>query len=152
MALMHAPTINPLQRIEARVRKQSPSSQPRRPYLWKFLENCQQIQLPKISDSRGSLSFIEGENHIPFKIGSASWISDDAELANGRSKSSNGRQRGRQEFILPIAGSVEVSYDNGWGKKHVRLDQPDRGLYIPDSSRRQVRKLTADTVVLVLAS
>ena len=136
------------QRIEARVRKQTPFSQPRRPYLSKFLENCQQIQLPKISDSRGSLSVIEGENHIPFKIHSANWISDGAELANGRSKPS----RGREEFVLPLSGSIEVTYDNGWGKQHFHLDQPDHGLYIPDSSRRQVRRLTADTVVLVLAS
>jgi hypothetical protein len=32
------------------------------------------IELPKILDNRGNLTFIEGENHIPFKIERTYWI------------------------------------------------------------------------------
>ena len=34
------------------------------------------INLPKIEDSRGNLTFIEGDNHIPFEIQRAFWIYD----------------------------------------------------------------------------
>lgn len=154
MALMHPPSLKPLnsRRNGSRARKQIPFFQPRRPFLSIFPEECQQIQLPKITDSRGSLSFIEGERHIPFKIRSAYWISDIA----GTMTPKENPNEGRQEFIIPLSGRVEVTYDNGWVKKRLCLDRPDRGLYVPNSARRHLKTLPAkgvnNAIVLVLTS
>ena len=30
------------------------------------MKDCRIIELPKITDTRGNLTFIEGNNHIPF--------------------------------------------------------------------------------------
>ncbi len=38
--------------------------------------NAHIIELPKILDQRGNLTFIEEENHIPFKIERTFWIYD----------------------------------------------------------------------------
>jgi hypothetical protein len=38
--------------------------------------NAEIINLPKIEDTRGNLTFVEEENHIPFKIKRVYWIYD----------------------------------------------------------------------------
>jgi hypothetical protein len=113
-----------------------------------FQEDCRLIHLPKITDSRGSLSFIEAGRHIPFKIGAAYWLNDMSGLENRQNDSFGGQQ----EFIISISGSIEVSYDNGWIKKSVRLDRPDQGLLVSNKAWRRVEKLSTNAVVLVLTS
>jgi len=113
---------------------------------------CQQdsrlIQLPKISDHRGSLSFIEGGSHIPFKIEAVYWIHNVSELAGRADKF----YRGRHEFMVALSGSVEVVVENGWEKRSYRLERPDQGLHVPDLVWRHLERVSTDAVMLVLAS
>jgi len=154
MLQMNQPTLNPVtsRKNGASAVTPIPFLQPGMPLHLPFQEACRQIQLPKITDSRGSLSFIEGGNHIPFEIESARWISDVSESAATRGKTSSAGIRRRQEFIIAISGSVEVIYDNGGSEKRVRLDRPDLGLYVPNAARRQVRTLSKNSAVLILNS
>ncbi|MBE7555557.1 MAG: FdtA/QdtA family cupin domain-containing protein [Anaerolineales bacterium] len=108
----------------------------------------QMIQLPKITDLRGCLSFIEEERHIPFKIRSASWLydtTDEAMLGSYVCQEQHG-------FIIAISGSIEVILNNSTGKKQCSLNQPDIGLYVPNTVSWQIESCSTGAVILILAS
>ncbi len=106
------------------------------------------IDLPKIIDKRGNLSFIEGENHIPFKIKRVYWIYDVP----------GGEQRGghafktQSEFIVAMSGSFDVIVDNGIEKKAYNLNRSYHGLYIPKGMWRQMENFSTNSLALVIAS
>ena len=56
------------------------------------------IQLPKVIDERGNLSFIESANHIPFKIARVYWIYD---VPGGEIRGSHAF-KDQEEFIIEI--------------------------------------------------
>jgi hypothetical protein len=114
----------------------------------KIQQDCQIIQLPKITDHRGSLSCIEGERHIPFKIQSACWL----QHLYGQVSQDGNAYRGQQEFIIAISGSIEVVVDYGYEKKRYCLNHPDFGLYVPPMLWRQTKELSTNAVVLILAA
>ncbi len=64
--------------------------------------NSQLIQLPKIPDDRGNLTFIESENHIPFKIKRTYWIYD---VPGGQKRGGHAYKK-LQEFIIALSGSL----------------------------------------------
>lgn len=106
------------------------------------------IDLPKIIDKRGNLSFIEGENHIPFKIKRVYWIYDVP----------GGEQRGghafktQSEFIVAMSGSFDVILDNGIERKTYNLNRSYYGLFIPKGMWRQMENFSTNSLALVIAS
>ena len=72
------------------------------------------LSLPKILDDRGNLSFIESENHIPFKIRRCYWIYD---VPGGQRRGSHAFKK-QQELIIALSGSFDVVLHNG--KEEVR--------------------------------
>lgn len=106
------------------------------------------ISLPKYLDTRGNLSFVEQQNHVPFEIKRAYWIYDVP----------GGEQRwGRafkecQEFIISLSGSFDVILDNGQGKDSFTLNRSYSGLYIPKGMWRVIENFSTNSVALVLAS
>ena len=85
------------------------------------------INLPKFLDRRGNLSFIEENNHIPFKIERAYWIYDvpGGEARGGHAYKEN------QEFIVALSGSFDVMLDDGVEQKIFSLNRSYYGLYVP---------------------
>lgn len=79
------------------------------------LEQVKVIKLPKFLDKRGNLSFIEEENHIPFKIQRTYWIYDvpGGEARGGHAYKEN------EEFIVALSGSFDVILDDGKEKKNI---------------------------------
>ena len=67
------------------------------------------IQLPKIMDPRGNLSFFETEKHIPFKIKRTYWIYD----VPGGEKRGGHAYKQTEEFVVALSGSFDVILDNG---------------------------------------
>ena len=61
-----------------------------------------QIDLPRVFDERGNLSFIEEENHIPFKIKRVYWIYD---VPGGEFRGSHAFKES-EEFIIALSGSL----------------------------------------------
>ncbi len=106
------------------------------------------IQLPKNFDRRGNLSFIEGINHIPFKIERSYWIYDvpGGEVRGGHAYRQN------QEFIVALSGSFDVSLDNGLVRKTYSLNRSYYGLYVPKGVWRQMQNFSTNALALVLAS
>ncbi|MFB6317430.1 FdtA/QdtA family cupin domain-containing protein [Saccharicrinis sp. FJH54] len=106
------------------------------------------IQLPKIEDPRGNLSFIEENNHIPFKIERSYWIYD---VPGGQTRGGHAFKK-QQEFIVALSGSFDVLVDDGKEKKVYQLNRSYYGLYIPSGYWRQMQNFSTNSLALVLSS
>lgn len=106
------------------------------------------IELPKIQDLRGNLSFIESENHIPFKIQRTYWIYDvpGGEVRGGHA------YKDLCEFIIALSGSFDVVLDDGKEKKTYSLNRSYYGLYIPKMIWRKIENFSTNSLALILAS
>ncbi|GHT39695.1 hypothetical protein AGMMS49965_06440 [Bacteroidia bacterium] len=102
------------------------------------IRESQIIQLPKILDRRGNLSFIEGENHIPFAIRRTHWIYD----VPGGEKRGGHAYKVCQEFIVALSGSFDVIVNDGKEEKTYHLNRSYYGLYIPAICRKDEFKKT----------
>jgi dTDP-4-dehydrorhamnose 3,5-epimerase-like enzyme len=107
------------------------------------------IQLPKILDQRGNLTFVEGCRHIPFVIKRAYWIYD---VPGGETRGGHAFRQ-QDEFIVAMSGSFDVLIDNGNGrKKRISLNRSYLGLYIPKGTWRSLENFSTNSLALVLAS
>jgi len=106
------------------------------------------IQLPKFEDNRGNLSFVEENNHIPFKIERAYWIYDvpGGEVRGGHAF------KIQHEFIIGMSGSFDVIVDNGKEKITYSLNRSFYGLYIPAGLWRQMENFSTNSLAMVLSS
>ena len=107
------------------------------------------IQLPKVQDARGNLSFIEEENHIPFPIKRAFWIYD---VPGGEERGGHA-YRENEEFIVALSGSFDVVLDDGNGNvQSFHLNRSYYGLYVPKMIWRQMTNFSTNSLAMVLAS
>lgn len=112
------------------------------------LDNVKIINLPKILDERGNLSFLEENNHIPFKIERTYWIYDvpGGELRGGHSYREN------QEIIIALSGSFDVVLDDGVDKKTFSLNRSYYGLYVPSGIWRHMDNFSTNSLAFIAAS
>ena len=106
------------------------------------------INLPKIEDDRGNLSFIEEENHIPFKINRIYWIYD---VPGGEYRGSHAFKES-EEFIVALSGSFDVILHNGNEEKKFSMNRSYYGLYIPKLHFRRLENFSTNSLALILAS
>ena len=106
------------------------------------------INLPKISDPRGNLSFVEQENHIPFEIKRTYWIYD---VPGGESRGGHAYKE-TDEFIIAISGSFDVVVDDGKDRKTLTLNRSYFGLYIPRGLWRTIENISTNSLALEFAS
>ena len=106
------------------------------------------IDLPKISDPRGNLSFAEQENHIPFEIKRTYWIYD---VPGGESRGGHAYKE-TDEFIIAISGNFDVVVDDGKDRKVFTLNRSYFGLYIPRGLWRTIEKFSTNSLALEFAS
>lgn len=106
------------------------------------------IQLPKFLDARGNLSFIEQENHIPFKIERTYWIYD----VPGGEKRGGHAYRNNEELIVALSGSFDVIVDDGNEKKIFSLNRSYYGLYVPKGTWREMQNFSTNSLALILSS
>ncbi len=106
------------------------------------------IELPKILDKRGNLSFIEEMNHVPFQTKRTYWIYDvpGGETRGGHAYINN------QEFIVALSGSFDVVLNDGNTEKTFTLNRSYYGLYVPKMMWRQMKNFSTNSLALVLAS
>ncbi len=105
------------------------------------------IQLPKIIDPRGNLSFIEEENHIPFNIARTYWIYDvpGGEIRGGHA------YKELQEFIIALSGSFDVILHDGKEEIKYHLNRSYNGLFVPKMYWRSIENFSTNSVALVLS-
>jgi hypothetical protein len=107
------------------------------------------IDLPKIPDPRGNLSFIEGDNHIPFAVRRTYWIYD----VPGGERRGGHAYRTLHEFFVALSGSFDVVLDNGRGARQtVVLTRSYVGLHVPPMTWRHLENFSTNAVCLILAS
>ena len=106
------------------------------------------IDLPKISDPRGNLTFIENSKHIPFDIKRVYYLYDvPAGVARGGHAHINLTQ-----VAIALSGSFDFLLDNGVEKERYTLNSPYKGLLIQNSTWREMENFSSGSVCLVLAS
>lgn len=106
------------------------------------------ITLPRFLDSRGNLSFVEENNHIPFKIERVYWIYD---VPGGESRGAHAFKN-TEEFIIAISGGFDVTVDNGKEKRTFNLNRSYYGLYIPKGWWRTMENFSTNSLALEFAS
>lgn len=106
------------------------------------------IQLPKLLDPRGNLSFIEENHHIPFKIERTYWIYD---VPGGETRGGHAYKT-LQEMVVALSGSFDVVLHDGQEEKRFHLNRSYYGLYVPSMYWRSMENFSTNSVALVLAN
>lgn len=104
------------------------------------------INLPKIADPRGNLSFFEENNQIPFAIKRTYWIYD---VPGGETRGGHAFKQ-QKEFIVALSGSFEVVVNNGNKEEVFLLNRSYTGLYIPNKIWRQMRNFSTNSLALIV--
>ena len=113
-----------------------------------MINNCKIIDLPKISDPRGNLSFIEGRSQIPFDIQRVYYLYD----VPGGSERGGHAHKALHQLIIAMAGSFDVVLDDGVEKKRIHLNRSYNGLYVCPMIWRELDNFSSGAVCMVLAS
>ena len=112
------------------------------------LKDCKIIELPKISDPRGNLSFVEGGRHIPFDIKRVYYLYD---VPGGSDRGSHAHKN-LYQFIVAMSGSFDVVLDDGQQKKRFHLNRSYYGLYVCPMMWRDLDNFSSGSVCMVLSS
>lgn len=105
------------------------------------------IDLPKILDKRGNLSFFEYPNQLPFKIERTYWIYD---VPGGEVRGSHAFKE-QQEFIVALSGSFDVVINDGKEEVRFSLNRSYRGLYIPKMLWRKLENFSTNSLALIVS-
>ena len=106
------------------------------------------IQLPKILDERGNLSFAENLNQIPFLISRTYWLYD---VPGGESRGGHAYRK-NEEFVVALSGSFDVVLDDGIKKQTFSLNRSYYGLYIPRGIWREMENFSTNSLALEFGS
>lgn len=112
------------------------------------IKGVELIQLPKFEDLRGNLSFIEENNHIPFKIQRVYWIYD---VPGGQLRGGHAFKE-QQELIIALSGSFDVVINDGCTTQTFQLNRSYYGLFIPNGLWRQLINFSTNSLALILSS
>lgn len=106
------------------------------------------IELPKFTDPRGNLSFLENENQIPFKVARSYWIYD---VPGGETRGGHAFKK-NDEFIIALSGAFDVILDNGKEKQKFQLNRSYYGLFVPKGWWREMENFSTNSVAFILSS
>lgn len=112
------------------------------------LSDVKIIDLPKVLDPRGNLSFIENSSHIPFSIARSYWIYD---VPGGEIRGSHAYKE-NSEFIVALSGSFDVVLHDGYEEKKYSLNRSYYGLYVPHMLWRSMENFSTNSLALILSS
>jgi len=109
------------------------------------MQEAQIINLPKILDERGNLSFFQNEDHLPFTIQRVYWIYDvpGGEIRGGHA------YREMQELIIALSGSFDVVLFDGKEEKKFTLNRSYYGLYVPKMIWRSMENFSTNALAFV---
>ncbi len=112
------------------------------------LDDCRVIDLPKINDPRGNLTFIEGERHVPFEIRRVYYLYD----VPGGAERGGHAHKDLHQLIIAMSGSFDVVLDDGRQKMRFHLNRSYNGLYVCPMIWRALDNFSSGSVSMVLAS
>lgn len=112
------------------------------------VHDCHLVDLPKITDPRGNLTFIEGGRHVPFDIQRVYYLYD---VPGGAERGGHAHKALRQ-LIVAMSGSFDVVLDDGREKRRFHLNRSYVGLYVCPMIWRELDNFSSGSVCMVLAS
>lgn len=112
------------------------------------IEDCRVVDLPKVTDERGNLTFVEGGRHVPFEIRRVFYLYD---VPGGSSRAGHALKTCEQ-FVIALSGAFDVVLDDGRERKRIHLNRSYFGLYIDALTWRELDNFSSNSVCLVLAS
>ena len=112
------------------------------------MEQARIIELPKILDQRGNLSFFENSNQIPFDIKRTYWIYD---LPGGEIRGSHAFKESH-ELIVALSGSFNVVLHDGTQEVTYQLNRSYYGLYVPNLIWRRIENFSTNSLALIVSS
>jgi hypothetical protein len=107
------------------------------------IESCKIIELPKIQDPRGNLTFVEGNRHIPFEIKRVFYLYD---VPGGETRETC------YQLVSAVMGSFDVVLDDGHTRRTFQLNRAYQAILIPPAIWRELENFSSGAVCLVLAS
>ncbi len=112
------------------------------------LKHCRIIDLPKVADPRGNLTFLEGTKHIPFEIKRVFYLYD----VPGGAERGGHALKTCEQFLIAMSGSFDVIVYDGKENKRIHMNRSYNGLYLPPMVWREMDNFSSGSVCLALAS
>lgn len=112
------------------------------------IEHCRIIDLPKVANPSGNLTFIEGDRHVPFALKRVYYLYD---VPGGAERGGHAHKELHQ-FLIAMTGSFDVLLDDGTQKKRYQLNRSYYGLYVCPMVWREISNFSSGSVCLALAS
>jgi len=109
------------------------------------LQDVRIINLPRVLDERGNLSFFQNNDQLPFDLKRVYWIYDVP----------GGEQRGGhayndlQEVIIALSGSFDVVLNDGKEEKVYSLNRSYFGLYVPKKIWRHLENFSTNALAFI---
>jgi dTDP-4-dehydrorhamnose 3,5-epimerase-like enzyme len=113
-----------------------------------MIESCRVIQLPRIQDPRGNLTFVEANRHVPFDIRRVYYLYD---VPGGAERGGHAHKELNQ-LIVAMSGSFDIHLDDGRVKRTFPLNRSYYGLYVCPMIWREIDNFSSGAVCMVLAS
>lgn len=113
-----------------------------------MIDKCHIIELPKISEPRGNLTFVESNRHIPFEIQRVYYLYD----VPGGAERGGHAHKALHQLIIAMSGSFDIHLDDGHSKKTVHMNRSYQGLYVCPMIWREINNFSSGAVCMVLAS
>jgi hypothetical protein len=112
------------------------------------ISDCRIVELPKITDPRGNLTFIEGSRHVPFDIARVYYLYD----VPGGAERGGHAHKALNQLIIAMSGSFDVLLDDGRERTRFHLNRSYYGLYVCPMIWRELDNFSSGSVCMVLAS
>lgn len=112
------------------------------------IDQCRLVDLPRVHDPRGNLTFIEADRQVPFRIDRVYYLYD---VPGGETRGGHAHLQ-LQQFIIAASGSFDVVLDDGRERRRFHLNRSYFGLYLPRMIWRELDNFSSGSVCLVLAS
>jgi hypothetical protein len=112
------------------------------------LEDCRMIELPKIHDPHGNLTFVENSSQIPFEMQRVYYVYD----VPGGAERGGHAHKGLHQFIVAMSGSFDITLDDGKNKRKFHLARSYYGLYVCPMIWREIDNFSSGSVLMCLAS
>lgn len=113
-----------------------------------MIEECKIIQLPRINDPRGNLTFVESRRHIPFDIRRVYYLYD----VPGGAERGGHAHKGLHQLIIAMSGSFDIHLDDGYSKKTIHMNRSYYGLYVCPMIWRGIDNFSSGAVCMAMVS